>query len=158
MNIKRKIKFCVIWISSATIAKWIRLKYLPVKICTLTLLLKSGWSIFTSSVKIVFAWTIVLSSHCQIFIKKLSEIEVKKKDVKIFLTFYMIFKIFFQNYSLSVINAHWSLARRLRGREWGLGESPGFSYQLGWFSTIFIAQISWFTLENLVILKKRSRF
>ena len=54
------------------------------KICTLTVLLKSGLSRFTSPVKIVFAWNIVLSSQCQIFIKKLSEIEVTKKDVKIF--------------------------------------------------------------------------
>ena len=146
------------------------------KICTLTVLLKLGLSRFTSPVKIVFAWNIVLSSQCQIFIKKLSEIKVKKKDVKHFLTFHMILKIFFQNYSLSIINAHWSLARRLQGREWGLGESPGFSCQLGWwvdgggwgcwqltrkiskFLTFFIAQISWFTLENLVVLKKKSRF
>ena len=52
------------------------------KICTLTVLLKSGLSIFISPVKIVFAWNIVLSSQCQIFIKKLSEIELTKKDVR----------------------------------------------------------------------------
>ena len=54
------------------------------KICSLTVLLKSGLSIFLSPVKIVFAWNIVLSSQCQIFIKKLSEIELTKKDVRKF--------------------------------------------------------------------------
>ena len=54
------------------------------KICTFTVLLQSGLSRFTSPVKIVFAWNIVLSSQCQVFIKKLSEIEVTKNDVKIF--------------------------------------------------------------------------
>ena len=54
------------------------------KIFTLTVLLKSGLSRFTSPAKIVFAWNIVLSSQFQIFIKKISEIEVTKKDVKIF--------------------------------------------------------------------------
>ena len=152
------IKFCVIWISSATIAKYIRLKYLPMKICNLTVLLKSDLSRFTSLVKIVFAWNIVLSGQCQIFIKKLSEIEVTKKDVKFFfLTFHTIFKIFFQNYSLSIVNAPRSLAKRLRSREWGLGESSGFSHLItgdcwGWwqiltckiskFLTLFITQIS----------------
>ena len=87
------------------------------KICTLIVLLKSGLSKFTSPVKIVFAWNIVLSSECHIFIRKLSEIEVTKKDVNFFLTFHMIFKIFFQNYSLSIINAHGPLAKRLWGRE-----------------------------------------
>ena len=43
----------------------------------------------------------------------------------------MIFKIIFQNYSLSVIKAHRSLAKRLRGREQGLGGSSGFSHLLG---------------------------
>ena len=47
-----------------------------------------------------------------------------------FLTFCMIFKIFFQNYSLNIINAHQSLAKKLWSREWGLGESSGFSYPL----------------------------
>ena len=51
--------------------------------------------------------------------------------LKVFLTFHMIFEIFFQNYSLSIINAHRSLAKRLRGREQGLGESSGFSHPLG---------------------------
>ena len=51
--------------------------------------------------------------------------------LKSFLTFHMIFKIFFQNYSLSIINAHQSLAKRLWGREQGLGESSGFSHPLG---------------------------
>ena len=37
----------------------------------------------------------------------------------------MIFKIFFQNYSLSIINAHRSLAKGLQGRERKLGESSG---------------------------------
>ena len=101
------------------------------KVCTLTVLLKSVLSRFTSPAKIVFAWNIVLSSQCQILIKKLSEIEVAKQDVKFFLTFHMIFKIFFQNYSLSIINAHPSLAKRLRVRQRGLGESSGFSYPLG---------------------------
>ena len=54
------------------------------KICTFTVLLKSGLSRFTSPVKIAFAWNIVLSNQFQIFIKKLSEIEVTKKDVKFF--------------------------------------------------------------------------
>ena len=54
------------------------------KICTLTILLKSDLSRSTSPVKIVFAWNMVLSSQCQILIKKLSEIEVTKKDVKNF--------------------------------------------------------------------------
>ena len=57
------------------------------KICTLTVLLKSGLSKLTSPVKIFFAWNIVLSSHCQLFIKKLSEIDVTKKDVKKILDF-----------------------------------------------------------------------
>ena len=61
-----------------------RLEYLPMKICTLTVLLISALSIFTSPVKIVFAWNIVLSSQCQVFIKKLSEIEVTKKYLKNF--------------------------------------------------------------------------
>ena len=147
------------------------------KICTLTILLKSGLSRFTSPVKIVFAWNIVLSSQCQIFIKKFSEIKVTKKGVKNFLTFHMIFKIFFQNYSLRIINVNWSLVKRFWVREKGLGESSVFSCPLGrgvgwdwwgwWqlltckiskFPTLFIAQSSWFTLENLVILKKRSKF
>ena len=68
--------------------------------------LKSGLSRFTSPAEIVFAWNIVLSSQCQIFIKKLSEAEVTKKDVDIFLTFYKIFMTFFQNYSLNINNAH----------------------------------------------------
>ena len=51
--------------------------------------------------------------------------------LKDFLTFHMIFKIFFQNYSLSIINAYRSLAKRLRGRERGLVESSGFSHPLG---------------------------
>ena len=145
---------------------------------TLTLLLKSGLSRFTSPVKIVFAWNIVLSSQCQIFIKKLSEIEVTKKDVMKFLTFHMNFKIFFQNYSLSIINAHRSLAKGFWSTERELGESSGLSHPLGrggwvgngwgWWQlltckisellTLFMAQISWFTLENAVILKKRSKF
>ena len=86
---------------------------------TLTLLLKSGLSRFTSPVKIVFAWNIVLSSQCQIFIKKLSEIEVTKKDVMKFLTFHMNFKIFFQNYSLSIINAHCTSITCKRVLEYG---------------------------------------
>ena len=86
------------------------------KIFTFTLLLKSGLSRFTSPVKIDIAWNIVLSSQCQIFLKKLSQIEVTKKDIEIVLAFQMIFKIFFQNYSLSIINEHLSLAKRSRGR------------------------------------------
>ena len=54
------------------------------KICTPTVLLKSGLSRLTSPVKSVFAWNIVLSSQCQIFIKQLSEIEVAKKTIKFF--------------------------------------------------------------------------
>ena len=42
----------------------------------------------------------------------------------------MIFKISSQHYSLSIVNAHRSLAKRLRGRERGLGESSGFSHPL----------------------------
>ena len=72
----------------------------------------------------------MLSSQCQIFIKKLSEIEVTKKEVTFFWTFYMIFKISSQHYSLSIVNAHRSLAKWLRGRERGLGESSGFSHPL----------------------------
>ena len=53
-----------------------------------------------------------------------------------FLMFHLIFKIFFQNYSLSIINAYRSLAKRLQGRERGLGESSGFSHPMvrveGW--------------------------
>ena len=105
------------------------------KICTLTVLLKSGLSRFTSPVKIVFAWNIVLSSQCQIFIKKLSEIEVTKKNVKIFFDnsydFFQNYKIFFQNYSLSIINAHRSLAKRLWGRDRGISKSSAFSHPLG---------------------------
>ena len=83
------------------------------KICTFTVLLKSR---FTSPVKIDITRNIVFSSQCQIFIKKLSQIEVTKKDIEIFLVFQMIFKIFFQNYSLSIINEHLSLAKGLQGR------------------------------------------
>ena len=72
----------------------------------------------------------MFSSLYQIFTKKFSEIEVTEKDAKIFLTFHMILKIFFQNYPLNIINAHQSLAKRLRGREQGLGESSGFSHPL----------------------------
>ena len=79
-------------------------------------MLKSGLSRFTSPVKIDITRNIVLSSQCQIFIKKLSQIEVTKKDIEIFLVFQMIFKIFFQNYSLSIINEHLSLAKGLQGR------------------------------------------
>ena len=86
------------------------------KICTFTVLLKSGLSRFTSPVKIDITRNIVFSSQCQIFIKKLSQIEVTKKDIEIFLVFQMIFKIFFQNYSLSIINEHLSLAKGLQGR------------------------------------------
>ena len=86
------------------------------KICTFTVLLKSGLSRFTSPVKIDITRNSVLSSQCQIFIKKLSQIEVTKKDIEIFLVFQMIFKIFFQNYSLSIINEHLSLAKGLQGR------------------------------------------
>ena len=100
-------------------------------ICTLTVLLKSRLSRFTSPFKIVFPWNIVLSSQCQIFIKKLSKIEVPKNDVKFFLTFRIIFKIFFQNYSLSIINAHRSLAKRLWGRDRGISKSSAFSHPLG---------------------------
>ena len=57
------------------------------KICTLTILPESGLSRFTSPVKIVFAWNIVLSSQCQIFTKKPAEIEVTKKKVKLFFEF-----------------------------------------------------------------------
>ena len=97
--------------------------------------------------------------------------------LKFFLKFHLVFKIFFQNSSLGIINVHQSLAKRLWGRERGLGESSKFSHPLGreldgdwwgwWqllmrkiskFLTHFIAQISWFTLENLVILNKRSKF
>ena len=97
--------------------------------------------------------------------------------LKFFLTFHMIFKIFFQNYSLSINNAHASLAKRLQGREQGLAESSGFSNPLGrrvdgdwwgwWqllmrkiskFLTLFIAQISRFTLQNLVVSKKEANF
>ena len=65
------------------------------------------------------------------FIKKFSEIEVTKKDVKFFFDVSFDFKIFFQNYSLSIINAYRSLAKRLQGRERGLGESSGFSHPMG---------------------------
>ena len=96
------------------------------------ILLKLGPSRFTSPVKIVFTWNNVLSSQCQIIIKKMSEIEVTKKDVEIF--FFGVsydFEILFQNYPLSIINAHWSLANKLWDREWGLGESSVFSHPLG---------------------------
>ena len=46
------------------------------------ILLKSDSPRFTSSVKIIFTWNNVLSSQCQIFIKKLPEIEVTKKEVE----------------------------------------------------------------------------
>ena len=65
------------------------------KICTLTLLHKSGLSRFTLPVKIVFARNIVSSNQCQIFVKEFSEIEITRKDAKKYLTFHMIFKIFF---------------------------------------------------------------
>ena len=95
-----------------------------------TILLKSRLSIFTSPVKIVSAWNIVLSSLYQIFTKKFSEIK-QKRMLNFFLTFHMILKIFFQNYSLNIINAHQLLAERLQGREQGLGESSGLSHSLG---------------------------
>ena len=106
-------------------------KILPTKIFTLTLLLKFNLSRFTSPVQIFFPWNIVLSSQCQIFIKKLSEIKVIKRMLKKLLTFHMTFKIFFQNYSLSIVNAHQSLAKRLESREWGIDEYSGFSHPLG---------------------------
>ena len=59
--------------------------------------------------------------------KETFEIRVAKKEVEIFLAFHMIFKIFFQNYSQSIITAHQSLAKRFLCREQGLGESSGFS-------------------------------
>ena len=75
------------------------------KICTLTVLLKLGLSRFTSPVKIVFAWNIVLSSQCQIFIKKLSEIEVTKKNVKIFFdNSYDFFQNYIIRYSFKTIH------------------------------------------------------
>ena len=81
MNIKRKIKFCIIRNFSATIAKKI---WLQMKICTLMVLLKSGLSRFTLVVEFVSAWNIVLSSQCQTFVKELSEIEFTKKIVENF--------------------------------------------------------------------------
>ena len=84
------------------------------KIYTLTVLLKSSLSRFTSPVKIVFEWNIVLSSQCQIFIKKLLKRRQQKRMLRDLLTFQMIFKIFLQNYSLSIINAHRSLAKGSR--------------------------------------------
>ena len=67
----------------------------------------------------------MLSSQCQIFKKKeRSEVEIPKTDIIIIiLTFHMIFKIFFQNYSLSIDNAHGSLVNMLQVREQGQGES-----------------------------------
>ena len=62
---------------------------------------------------------------------KFSEIEVTKKDVQFYLTLHMVFKRFFQNVSLSIINAHRSLTKRLRGREQRQGESSEFSHLLG---------------------------
>ena len=47
------------------------------------------------------------------------------------LTVQIIFKIFLQNYSLSITNAHRSLGKRLWGRWRGIGESSGFSHPLG---------------------------
>ena len=101
------------------------------KIYTLTVLLKSSLSRFTSPVKIVFEWNIVLSSQCQIFIKKLLKRRQQKRMLRDLLTFQMIFKIFLQNYSLSIINAYRSLAKRQPSRERVLGESSGFSHPLG---------------------------
>ena len=73
-----------------------------------------------------------------IFKKKRSEVEIPKTDIIIIiiiiiiiLTFHMIFKIFFQNYPLSIDNAHGSLANMLQVREQGQGESSRFSYLLG---------------------------
>ena len=51
--------------------------------------------------------------------------------LKTFLTFYMIFKIFFQSYSLSIINANQSLVKRLRDRERGLGDRQGSPIRWG---------------------------
>ena len=45
---------------------------------------------------------------------------------------------------------------RVGGDWWGWWQL--LTRKISKFSTLFIAQISWFTLENLVILKKRSRF
>ena len=133
MNIKQEIKFCII--SSAKIAKYIRLKYLPIKICTLTVLLKSSLSRFTSLVKIVFKWNIVLSSQCQIFINKFSEIEFTKKDVNFFVVFFLFFCfwrfIWYLRLSLKLFMKYWLIGKRLRSRERGFGESSGFSHPLG---------------------------
>ena len=96
------------------------------KIYTLTLLPKSGLP-----VKIVLPWNIVLSSQCQIFIKHFMKSRLQKRMFKKIFKSHMIFKIFFQNYSLSIINANWSLAKRLRSRKWKLCESSDFSHLLG---------------------------
>ena len=132
---------------------------------TPTLLLKSGLLRFPSPVKIVFKWNIVLSSQCQIFIKKLSAIEVTKRTLNFF---FWRFIWFLRYYSLSIINAHWSLAKKLLDRERGLGELSRFSHPLrrcgvdgdwwGWwqlltckifkFSTLFTAEISCLHLKT----------
>ena len=145
------------------------------KTCTLTVLLKSGLSRFTSPIKIVFAWNVVLSVNVKYLQENFLKLRLKKSMLKNVLTVHTIFKIFLQNYSLSITNAHRSLGKRLWGRRRGLRESSGFSHPLGrvgvrwWlvgvvttkipkFSTLFIAQDSWFTIENLVIFFKRSIF
>ena len=60
----------------------------------------------------------------------------KKGCSHFFLRFHMTFMIFFQNSALSIINGQRSLAKRLRGKEQGLGEPSGLSHPLkkgsGW--------------------------
>ena len=88
--------------------------------------------------------------------------------LKIFLTFHIICKIFFQIYSLTIINAHQSLAKKLQAWERGLGESSGLSHQLarGWwvrigggggsFSRVKSSSFRYFLLHKLADLQLKT--
>ena len=75
----------------------------------------------------------MVSSQCQTFLKTFSKIDkwmLQKRMLSTFLTFHIIFKVFFKNYSLSIINAHRSFVKMLQGRKHGLCESSMFSHLL----------------------------
>ena len=74
-----------------------------------------------------------VSSQCQTSLKTFSKIDKsmsQKRMLKTFLTFHIIFKVFFKNYSLSIINAHRSFVKMLQGRKYQLCESSMFSHLL----------------------------
>ena len=122
INIKRDIKFCVIWISSVTVAK-----YLPMKI---PYCLNHVYQYSHHQSKLFPHGILCFQVYIKSLQRNFQKSRLQKRMLKFFLTFHMILKIFFQNYPLNIINAHQSLAKRLRSREQGLGESSGFSHPL----------------------------